>query len=195
MKRIETQRIRVRFVASTAVLVAFAATPLSAHGQRNASPSVGASVGSGYGRGGASFRNRNTLAADAIVALHARPAPGGAVLIGLAAGWQGSIGGADDCLISPTGGCVPDFPSITSIAALIGWEGGRPRGATVRLVSGPGYYHGLGAHTLGLHGRVELATPAPFHVALVGFARGDLLPRLRGDSYALGAAGLGLRLQ
>src|SRR6185437_1375347 len=76
-----------------------------------------------------------------------------------------------------------------------GWEEGRRHAGTARLLAGLGYYRSHDGHNIGAQGRAELATPAAGHLALVGFARGDLLPRVSGGALALWAVGVGIRLE
>jgi hypothetical protein len=134
----------------------------------------------------------------AVLGWRVRPAPGRRLLVGLNSGWQGNLGDDASCRLTPAGECVPEYPSLTSVGALAGWEAGRRRGgggASLRAVAGPAYYHAEGAKALGLQARVDLATMPVFRVALVASARGALMPRFRGDRLTLGALGVGVRVQ
>ncbi len=108
---------------------------------------------------------------------------------------QGNVGDDLVCAsIRPDGSCTARFPHLVAIAALGGWEVGRHRAGTARVLVGPAVYQGAGTRALGGQLRAWLATPAPSGVALVGFARGAAGPRLGGSRLALGAVGIGLRV-
>ena len=183
----------MRLCTFFAPLVACAlAGPVSA--QRLA-PSLDVGLGFGTGLGG-DFEARGGVAFEALAGFRVRPAPGSAVVAALAAGMQGPLGGSDDCVPHPSGGCVPDFPILYSAAALLGWEKASARGPSFRMLAGPGYYEvDEGGGTLGLQSRLDVATAPLLHVALVAWARGAVLPRVRGDALGLAAVGLGLRLR
>ena len=113
-----------------------------------------------------------------------------------AVGAQGPPDSGDDCILTPSGGCVPDSPLFYSTAALLGWEIARGRGPSARALAGPAYYRAdEGGASLGLQGRVDVATTALLHVALVVSARGAVLSNYRGDALGLAAAAVGVRLQ
>jgi hypothetical protein len=186
-----TWRPSVLLLLTACVLV----RPLHVGAQQRPALSLEASVGFGVGDG-SEWRNRAGFALDGLVGLRVRSAPGGAILAGLAGGMQGMPGSGDDCLLTPSGGCVPDFPLFYSAAALLGWEAARASGPSLRVLAGPAYYRAdEGGAALGLQGRLEVASPAWLHVAVVASVRGAVLPNFRGDALALAAAGFGLRLQ
>jgi hypothetical protein len=179
-----------------ALLIACAlARPTTASAQRRLPLSLDATVGFGTGAGG-EFRDPRGFALDALAAMRVRPAPAGAIVAGFAAELQGMPSSGDDCLLTPSGGCVPDFPLFYAAAALLGWEAAGGSGPSLRLLGGPAYYRAdEGGAALGLQGRLDVATPAMLHVALVVSVRGAVLPNFRGDALGLAAAGLGVRLQ
>lgn len=157
------------------------------------------SVGQSYGRGGPSYYlNRGGTVSDFTLAWRARPVAGGGLLLGIAAGKQIIAGHDAICHAMPDGvGCRPSYPLIRSVGALIGWESGSPGRAAVRLTSGPTAYRaqeGVG-DAIGIQARLDAATPAFHHLALVGSVRGDLLPGFQGDTHALGAFMLGIRVR
>ena len=167
------------------------AWPTSAEAQRRPTLSLDASGGFGTGTGG-EFRDRAGFALDALAATRVRPAPAGAILAGISAEMQGMPGSGDDCLLTPSGGCVPDFPLFYSAAALLGWEAAGVSGPSLRLLGGPAYYRAdEGGVALGLQGRLDMATPALRHLALVVSVRGAVpaqLPRRRACASSSGAA-------
>jgi hypothetical protein len=166
--------------------------------QQPHSLTLDATVGGGYGRGGGERVGRNFLSADVALASRVRTASRGSLLVAMTGAWHGNLGDAGCLLAADRRSCVPKYPSLTSAGALVGWEirqGSSARGASARVAAGPAYYHGDGGHALGLQARFDLATPAPFHVALVASARGVVLPNFRGDALAVGTLGFGVRLQ
>lgn len=170
-----------------------AALPL--RGQDSTSLSVETSIGGGYGFGG-SFVNRGALASDVSLALRLHQGRGGGMQIGVARDWQSSVGHDQSCLVAPGGGCVPSLPAFSWAAVLIGWEEGRAPNSTVRVLGGPAYYWSGDRSAIGEQARLEFATSAPFRIALVGFARGDVIPRrVAGNTLALCAIGVGLRIE
>ena len=94
-------------------------------GAQRISPSLDVSVGAGTSAGG-EFVSRGGFAVDAVAGLRVRPAGRGAILAGIAAGMQASMGNQDGCVTSSSGRCVPDFPILYSTAALLDWEGRGP---------------------------------------------------------------------
>lgn len=167
--------------------LACGAVPVTdASGQRWPAVSLDATAGLGASSGGGNFRSRGAVALDALFGIRLRPAAGSGLLAGLSAGLQGPIHGGDDCLIAPGGGgCVPHFPLFYSAGALVGWERAGARGPSVRVLAGPAYYRAdEGGRALALQGRLDLATPALFHIALVASLRGAVLPDFRGDALA-----------
>ena len=185
-----------RPVSFLALLIACVlARPTSAGAQRRPLLSLDASAGVGTGAGG-KFRDPTGFALDALAAMRVRPAPAGAIVAGFAAAMQGMPSSGDDCLLTPSGECVPDFPLFYSAAALLGWEVAGVSGPSLRLLGGPAYYRAdEGGAAFGLQGRLDVATPALLRVALVVSVRGTVLPNFRGDALGLAAAGLGVRLQ
>lgn len=152
-------------------------------------------VGGGYGWGGGERENRSTLVADAAVSWRARPGARAGVVIAAGAAVQGNLGSDLVCRPGRASPCVPDYPSFHVLGALVGWEAGRGRGASVRALGGPAYFSADHAGALGIAGRVEVATPAVFHVSAVGAAHGAILPRFRRQGYYLGALTIGVRLE
>jgi hypothetical protein len=169
--------------------------PTDAGAQQRPALSLEASAGVGTGAGG-EFQSRAGFAFDGFIGLRVRQANRGGTVAGLTGGIQGALASGDDCLLTPSGGCVPDFPLFYSAAALLGWEAAGTRGPSLRMLAGPAYYRAdEGGAALGLQARLDVATPALLHVALVASVRGAVLPNFRSDALRLAAAGLGVRLQ
>lgn len=178
-------------VLACSTLFAVAARAQSGH-----SVFVEATLGANVGQGGGQLRNRTGIAADALVGVRLSQALRGKGAIGLGMGWQGAMAGADDCPLATWGGCLGDFPKFFSLAALAGAELGRAHGATVRLLAGPAYFReDEGESALGGQARLDLSTPALYHVAIVASARVSVLPSFHGNAYSLAAFGLGLRVR
>jgi hypothetical protein len=188
---------RLSAVLGTAALIAIGAPrPLQAQHPRPLS--VDATIGGGYGRGGDHLVNRNATAVDALLGWRTRPARGGALLLGMSGAWHGNVGSDAVCHVAPSGGCAADYPSLTSVGVVGGWELRSARGrlgVSARGLAGPAYYHAGGSATLGAQARMDLATPALGPIALVASVRGAVLPRFRDQTLTLGAVGIGLRLQ
>lgn len=168
-------------------------TATTAQAQDSVAISVQAGLGVGHGRGGNLYVSRGELVLDAMIGARVRPVPAGAVFAGLAWAWQGSFGD-DVCHLVAGGGCALDLPSYTSLAAVGGWELGRRRGASLRLLAGPALYVGGERRSGGAQARVEAATPAPFHLAAFAAARGDVILRPH-TTHTLGAITIGVRIE
>ncbi|MDQ2664800.1 MAG: hypothetical protein M3Z05_02215 [Gemmatimonadota bacterium] len=173
------------------------ASRLSAQSER--SPlSADVAVGLSYGQGGGMRDARTGLAASGVIARALRPAHVGRPVVALIGSTQGPISGGDVCLLTPgSGGCVPNYPRIESLGLLGGWTLGQGNdGAAARVLLGPAVFHSQdGGSTGGAQGRVDFATPALIHIALLAWGQGSVLPRLRGETYRLGAIGLGVRVR
>jgi hypothetical protein len=156
--------------------------------------SVEANVGLTTGRGG-TFDTRTGFAADALVSFGIRPHAGGMLVGALSAG-ASALPSGDRCLLLPGGGCMPDFPGIVPVAALVGWE---VPGRVARLSAGPALVltndDGRKSSTGGVMGRVDLWTPSPFHLALVLSTRALVVPAYRGGAIAQLSIGVGAAIR
>lgn len=186
--------------------VSAALIPLALHAQAPRALTVDVTVGISGGIGGGEYRGREGPSADGLLAHAVRRAPGGALIAGLGASFQGAIWSDDMCVIGSRGQCLEYFPSMTTLGLLAGWEGrrgrGRSTGATARLLAGPAYVHldgddsaGQRGSAAGFQARLDLATPHLGPVALVGTVRGTAVPRFRGERYGAWALGVGVRLR
>jgi hypothetical protein len=161
--------------------------------------SVEVSLGAGVGRGG-TFRDRVGVALDATLGWRVRPTADGALVLALSGAVQGSPAAVDICLLTPDGTCVPAYPFFYSVGLTGGREWALRQNASDRFLAGPAYYgagnrHGAGSRAFGLQGRVDVATPPLWRVALLGSFRGAVLPSYGGDAHVLAAAGLGVRVR
>lgn len=181
---------RLRLAAAAALLAA----PLAA--QERAPVSLDATLGAGYGLGGGERVERAGVALDATLGLRVRALAAGSLVLALAGSAQRSPVGGDECVVTPTsGGCVPEFPAFAALGALGGVERGDPRGSNVRLLAGPAlHWMDGGGRAFGVQGRVDLATGTRLRLAPLLSLRAALIPRARGETYVLAAAGVGLRL-
>ena len=176
------------------VAAALAVGPRSAGAQQRPALAFDVNVGIGAAVGG-TFDVRAGPTIDALLSGHVGLPRHGSVIAGLALGAQTPLDGSDVCRLAPGGGCVPNLPTLYSIAALAGWERGAARGASARLMAGPGYYWSDDGKTFGLQARMDLSTPPIGPVALVASMRGAMLPSFHSEAIGLWALGLGLRVR
>lgn len=178
-----------KLIALAVLLLALPATA-PAQGLR----SLEATVGPVFGRGG-SFDTRNGFGLDALVSAGIRPAGGGTIVGAISAGVT-AMPGADRCLLLPDGSCTPDFPFLTPFAALLGWEA--PDGMA-RLSAGPALVvtdaNDRKGSTGGMMGRVDVSSPAPFHLAFVLSARALVVPAYHGRAIAQLSMGVGVAIR
>lgn len=192
-----TTEILMRHTLSISLAVAVLLGGMSAEradAQSVSALGVDVTIGGGRAASG-TYDARGGPALDAILSGRLRPASRGAIVAALSGGVQGPFGGADDCLINPAGGCMPDAPFFSSIGALLGWESGQPRAASLRVLLGPGYYSSGEGQSGGLQGRLDLGTPALGPLALVLSARGAVLPAFKGETLGLWSLGIGFRVR
>ena len=187
-------------------LAAVALSPFDLSAQAPRALTLDASVGASRGVGGEEFRGRGGVAVDGLLARALRRAPGGVLIAGLGASFQGMPSSDDICITGSRGQCLSDFPLISTLGVLAGWEGrrgtGRVTGMTARLLAGPAYVQlddydstGQRGSTAGLQARLDLATPHLGPVALVASLRGTAIPRFQGETYGVWAAGVGVRIR
>jgi hypothetical protein len=181
-------------------LIAFAAAfPIaetsSLHAQDRNALSIEASVGGGSALGGGPYVQRTGLATELSVAFRLNSTHDRGLIVSLARESQETSNPDLICAVEPSGQCAPTFPTFSSVLLLAGLETGRPHGATVRVLVGPGYFHSNVTRVGGGEGRFEVATPTAAHFALLGFARADVLGRVSGSTLMLWAVGVGIRLE
>jgi hypothetical protein len=167
--------------------------PAGADAQLSGS-SLEATLGYSTGGGGA-FSERGGIALDVLLAKPVRQAPAGTQVAAITAGIHGPIAGDLSCLDTPAGVCAPGFPVLISAGVLGGVQRGSAAGANARLLAGPAFFAAEEGGTLGLQGRMDVATPALFHVSLVASLQGAVLPRFQGERLTTRSISLGLRIQ
>lgn len=135
---------------------------------------------------------RTGLLFDALLTGRVRTLPRRTLVAGVGASTV--FGGSGDrCLPTPGGGCASQGNFVV-LNALVGFD--QPiENASVRLLVGPAVYDGAGGRSTGLHGRVDLASPPFFHVALGAMASATLLPSHNRQTLRTWAAGLSLALR
>jgi hypothetical protein len=187
-------------------LAAVTLIPVALYAQSPRPITLDATVGHSGGLGGGEFKDRQGIALDGLLAYAVRRAPGGALLTAVNASQQGALGDDAVCVPGSRGQCLHDFPGISTVGLMAGWEGrtgtGRAAGATARVLAGPAYVHldgddaaGQPGSTAGLQARLDLASPQLGPVALVGSLRGTTVPRFRGERYGVWALGFGVRVR
>jgi hypothetical protein len=186
-----------RHVRYIAAIFAVATLATTARAQEIRNVGFDLTLGGGSSSGGGIFNPRGGPGVDAVLSNRVRSFRHGGLVAALSGGFQSSFDGfGDTCRINPGhSGCAPSFPALTSIEALAGWELGSTRTGSVRALAGPGYFSGGADKALGLQSRVDLATPALWHVALVGSWRRSVLPSFRDDVVRLWSIGFGLRFR
>ncbi len=194
-----TGNVMIRHIQRVSVILLALVAATAAPAQERAPLSFDLGLGVSDGVDGGLRHMRSGFAGSALVAWRWRHTMAGQPLLALAGSGRTSTMGYEsaDCLITPAGGCASNYPSFQSVALLAGCELSRgPRGASARLLLGPAAFHSAeDASALGALGRIDLATPALLHVALVVWGETGVVPRLRGERYRMNAIGLGMRVR
>lgn len=181
---------------TVALLVVGLAVPYCATAQRALSLDV--NVGPGYLAGGPDVLSRASMVADGLLTVQPTPGRRSGLLAGMSASWQGPLPSGDKCVLDHAGHCLPDFPHFSSVGVVVGWSSaaGRVRvlGGVASVLATHDDYSPTSDYTIGLPVRLEGVLAKASHLAIVASLRVTLLPRYRGDSYALLASGLGFRL-
>lgn len=184
---------RSLFAAATLLLTA---APLVAQPQMQP---AGLDLGVAFntGRGGGFVSARHGVAASAVMAWNAHTLATGALTLAAAATVRATVGGSDDCLITPQGDCAHNYPAFQTLSLLGGWAVGTERGsAGMRLLLGPAAARSsAGGIGMGLQGRIDAVTPAISRVALLGWVQATNVPKLRGESYRFASVGAGIRIR
>jgi hypothetical protein len=162
------------------------AWPLAA--QHRSAARLDLMLGSSAIRGG-TIDFRNGMLIDALSAGRLRAKSGGAIVAGLGA--SRIVGGyGDRCLILPDGGCAPKG-NFSVVSALFGID--RAVGAgSLRLLAGPSLQNGAGDTSVGLQGRIDVATPALAHMAMGLMTRATVLPDHGGARLVVWGFGVGV---
>ena len=165
--------------------------PPAARAQGRSPVTLDATVGFGVGVGGHEYRDRTGYSGDALLGVRVAEWGRGNLVVGASAGAQGPPGGGDDCLLTPTGGCIARFPIFYVVGLAAGWEQADGR---LRLLAGPVAVQGDGgARTGGLQLRSEAALGIGGGLSVVFSVRGVLVPRYAREAMGLLGFGLGVR--
>jgi hypothetical protein len=172
-----------RFASFLLAVILGVVPPLAA--QQSSGARLDLALGASGVRGGM-IANRRGVLADVLGAGRLRPMSSGAIVAGL--GVSGIAGGfGDSCLLLPNGGCAGKA-NFMVVTALLGID--RAFGAgSLRLLAGPSYHNGAEDRSVGLQGRIDVASPTFAHVALGLMTRVALLPN---HGATLGIWGLGV---
>lgn len=154
------------------------------------------SVGFRVGHGG-TYVSRGGAALDLLLSARLREISAGTLIGGLALEVQTPVTSELECrMIDPGGACAPEFPTFLSGAVIFGAQRGSARTPSARIAAGPAYYRDFeGGGALGLHGRMDVATPTWLHIAAIASLRGAVLPSFRGEALGITSFGLGFRIQ
>lgn len=198
--RSNTRRRRlVRGVAAFGILAC--ATVAHAQDARRVAFDVTAGVGSGVG--GGEVYGRFGFAGDALLSVSASRRAR-TLLIAASAGAQGIPFEDGACHRGTRAQCLPYFPFVGAYSALVGWEVRQPSaattGATFRAMGGPALVYidagaGRSGNTAGAQIRADAASPSYGAIAAVASLRGTIVPRFRGQSLAVWAIEIGLRVR
>jgi hypothetical protein len=160
---------------------------------QSSGPSVDLSVGVSRGQGG-EFVQRGGIAAAAFLG---KGVSANGVVLGLDATLQGPVATQDARTPLPEGGCVPEFPLLASLAALVGLEARVGSRAALRALVGPALFLGAenGDGRVGARLRGDLVWPLPSRLAAVVSMGGGALRTAEGDVVWPTWAGVGVRLR
>jgi hypothetical protein len=138
------------------------------------------------------LNDRQGSAVDMLLSLRAGAAGKRGMVLGANVSLHG--GGPYSLVCYPatrTDGCIQPFPFFGLAGALAGWENAS---GTLRVMGGPAWAHDEG-DALAWQARLDGFLPVVWRLALVGSARGTVVPRYRGDAVRLFALGLGVRVR
>lgn len=184
--------------SALALIALMLAAPLRAPAQLPRPLSLDMNIGPGHLLGGPEVVSRGSIAADALLAMRRATGRSSGLLTGISVGLQGPPPSGDKCVLNQTGQCLPSYPLFTSIGVLAGWASAA---GSVRVLGGIASVQvekDNGAdrrdYTVGLPVRVESVLARFSHLAAVASVRVTVLPRYRGNAYALLASGVGFRI-
>jgi len=181
------------YALTGAVLLAALAMPLAAEAQKTRAVSFDASFGFESVQTSGEYRNPDQGAAvDAMLAVRLGAAGPGAIVIGVSAGTPWAWSSTDICVPASIGGCVPTYPQLLKVGALIGWEN---TSMNLRAMAGPAFVSANGSRSLGFQSRLEGAAPISRRLALIASLRGTIVPNYRGDGLGAYALGVGVRIR
>jgi hypothetical protein len=156
---------------------------------------VSLEIYAGLGAGGsdAVYRHAAGLAADLLLGVRVGSAAGGGIVAAVSAGAQAPGPHTEECLIGPTGECIPTFPSFFIFSALGGWE---KRSTNLRFLTGLAVVDGeRDRRAVGWSARMEVFGSVVGPIGIGASLRGLLIPSYEGDSFHMMAITVGLRLR
>lgn len=180
-----------RVLICCAVLAISRVSPGAA--QRLSPVSFDVNVGAGLGGSSAPHGSSAGLSADAVLGFRprARAHAAGGFVIAVSGSGQAFGVGEVSCDALPGGTCTPEFPKFWVFSMLAGWE---TANGGVRFLVGPAVARSSSRGVGAMHVRLDLAKPIVNHVSLLASVRSVYIPKYRGDSFRLGAIGVGVRL-
>jgi hypothetical protein len=173
---------------------ACAAAPVTGVAQDVFGPSADVSAGVFVGAGG-TFHQRGGPAVDVSVAVPFGRTRLGTLVAGATGGISGPLVMTDICRLGPNDTCMPSYPVFLTVGAVAGVQRAIGGGFSARALAGPTYFRSEDDHTFGLQGRLDVARPVVFRIAVVASVRGSLLPRYQGETLSFATFGVGLRIQ
>ena len=147
------------------------------------------SVGTVLGGSGGDYYKRTGVALTAFLGARTGGNSSRSQVFGAGFSLVGDLGGGDDCVLAPDGGCLPKFPLLLGLGVEGGWTAGDQFTSTVRL--GLGSYWNIkvdGGSGIGVQAQADVAA-APIALVLRGIA----LPNLHGHTVFIATLTVGLR--
>lgn len=157
------------------------------------SQSVDLTLGRSAVRGGGyRYHSEGGVSLDVLVAIR-RPSSHG-FFGALSAGTRFDADNSDDCVVVlPNTACLPNAPTISHLAALVGYEV-RRGGASLRGLVGPSYFGLATGEKSGVRAQLSAAVGAR-HVALTSGVSGSVIAPFGGSAFRYIAGHFGLRIQ
>lgn len=184
----------MRGLALGAMLALSTALPASAQaGANTRSQSVDLTLGRSAVRGGGyRYHSEGGVSLDVLVAIR-RPSSHG-FFGALSAGTRFDADNSDDCVVVlPNTACLPNAPTISHLAALVGYEV-RRGSASLRGLVGPSYFGLATGDKSGVRAQLNAAVGAR-HVALTSGVSGNLIAPFDRSAFRYVAGHFGLRIQ
>ncbi len=110
-------------------------------------------------------------------------------ILALALGLQATGPRTAVCFDDGNGGCIPGYPEVYSVSALIGWQSDS---GVIRLLAGPSLAY-LDNSAVGAHIRLDVTMPVTERFAFVSYARAQSYAVSGASPYNLLGVGLGIR--
>jgi hypothetical protein len=179
------------------ILICFTALAISrvspCAAQRLSPVSFDFNVGVGFGDSSGPYDSNVGVAADALVGFRsgARARTAGRFVVAVSGSGQ-VFGGGESCTAIPGIPCTSGFPEFGVLSTLAGWETGA---GGARLLVGPAVARSRSEFIGAAQARLDLAKSISSHFSLLVSGRFTYIPRSQGESFSLGAIGVGFRLR